>query len=275
MFLEWLHRDSTGSTDAAITTVFPNWVDFVGYHHFALEFAPTQMGLCGNSPARIAPLGPSYLPAEPVTKIKAGPRASTAWYAVDATVMRESFAFCAPYFELLELESIPSLLSKDEALVFGEELLLRASPRWLMGWREFTNTTNERTVVGGVFPFSAVGNNLPVWTTDSEDAVLLSALMSSFVCDFAARFKVGGTHLNFFIAEQIPVLTPVVFNRSLPWGSRRSVREWMLPRVLKLTYTARELEPFAADCGWEGPPSHWDDDRRFLLRCEQRFPIRR
>ena len=88
-----------------------------------------------------------------------------------------------------------------------------------MGWRDITNGTNERTVVGGVFPFSAVGNNLPVWTTDSEDSVLLPALLSSPACDFAARFKVGGTHLNFFIAEQIPVLPPEVFDRSVPWGT--------------------------------------------------------
>lgn len=35
-----------------------------------------------------------------------------------------------------------------------------------------------------------------------------------------------------------------------------------------LSYTASDLDPFAADCGWSGPPFRWDDDRRFLLRCE-------
>jgi hypothetical protein len=38
--------------------------------------------------------------------------------------------------------------------------------------------------------------------------------------------------------------------------------------VLELTYTAWDLEPFAQDCGWSGPPFCWDEDRRFLLRCE-------
>ena len=127
---------------------------------------------------------------------------------------------------------------------------------------------NERTVVGGVFPFSAVGNNLPVWTSDSEDAVLLPALLSSFVCDLAARFKVGGTHLNFFIAEQVPVLPPEVSDRLVPWSTGDSVREWMLPRVLELTYTAGDIEPFAANSGRDVPPFRWDHDRRFLLRCE-------
>ena len=39
-------------------------------------------------------------------------------------------------------------------------------------------------------------------------------------------------------------------------------------RVLELTYTAWDLEAFAQDCGWSGPPFRWDEDRRFLLRCE-------
>jgi hypothetical protein len=28
------------------------------------------------------------------------------------------------------------------------------------------------------------------------------------------------------------------------------------------------LEAFAQDCGWFGPPFHWDEERRFQLRCE-------
>jgi hypothetical protein len=38
--------------------------------------------------------------------------------------------------------------------------------------------------------------------------------------------------------------------------------------VLELTYTAWDLQPFARDCGYDGPPFRWDPERRFLLRCE-------
>jgi hypothetical protein len=38
--------------------------------------------------------------------------------------------------------------------------------------------------------------------------------------------------------------------------------------VLELTYTAWDLEPFARDCGWFGPPFVWDEARRFQLRSE-------
>lgn len=266
LFINRLRQESEGSADTAVHEVFPAWIAFAEQHPVARSLAPTQMGLCGNNPPSIQPLGPSFLPAEPLDKIKTGPRSSTAWYAVDPRALLQSFASFEPYGELVD--SVPPLRTEDEALAFAEELLSRASPRWLMGWRDITNSTNERTVVGGVFPFSAVGNNLPVWTTKSEYAVLLPALLTSLVCDFAARFKVGGTHLNFFIAEQIPVLPPDGLDISAPWDPGASLRDWLLPRVLELTYTAWDLEPFAADCGWDGPPFLWDEDRRFLLRCE-------
>ena len=43
---------------------------------------------------------------------------------------------------------------------------------------------------------------------------------------------------------------------------------WIWLRTLELTYTAWDLEPFAKDCGYDGPPFHWNAERRFLLRCE-------
>ena len=39
-------------------------------------------------------------------------------------------------------------------------------------------------------------------------------------------------------------------------------------RADELSYTAWDLEPFAKDCGYEGPPFRWDPERRFRLRCE-------
>jgi hypothetical protein len=46
------------------------------------------------------------------------------------------------------------------------------------------------------------------------------------------------------------------------------IRDWILPRVLELTYTAWDLAPFARDVGHDGPPFLWDPARRFQLRCE-------
>ena len=40
------------------------------------------------------------------------------------------------------------------------------------------------------------------------------------------------------------------------------------PRVLELVYTAWDMEPFARDHGYDGPPFRWDPERRALLRAE-------
>ncbi len=139
---------------------------------------------------------------------------------------------------------------------------------WLMGWRDITAATNERTVVGGMFPLSGVGNSLPIWFANSTNFVYLPAVLSSHVCDFAARFKVGGVHLNFFIAEQLPVLPPQILDKPAPWHPSLTLADWLKPRILELTYTAEDLRPFAEDMGYNGEPFVWDEERRFQLRAE-------
>ncbi|MDE2126266.1 MAG: hypothetical protein KGJ62_06730 [Armatimonadetes bacterium] len=38
--------------------------------------------------------------------------------------------------------------------------------------------------------------------------------------------------------------------------------------MLELTYTAHDISAVARHLGFDGPPFRWDDDRRFVLRCE-------
>ena len=38
--------------------------------------------------------------------------------------------------------------------------------------------------------------------------------------------------------------------------------------VVELTYSDCALQRFAVDCGSNGPPFNWDDNRRLLLHCE-------
>jgi hypothetical protein len=72
-----------------------------------------------------------------------------------------------------------------------------------------------------------------------------------------------------FVMRQLPVLPPAVAVGTCAWsGGTQTLKDWLLPRVLELTYTAWDLEAFAQDCGWFGPPFRWDEERRFQLRCE-------
>src|SRR5690606_29720783 len=51
------------------------------------------------------------------------------------------------------------------------------------------------------------------------------------------------------------------------WDQSCTVSEWVSTRVLELTYTSWDLEPFARDLGYRGTPFRWDNERRFQLRC--------
>ena len=76
-------------------------------------------------------------------------------------------------------------------------------------------------------------------------------------------------HLGAGVFEQLPVLPPSTFDEM--WTAvqlRHPLWKWLLPRVIELSYTAWDIQPFARDCGWSGPPFRWDEERRFLLRCE-------
>ena len=97
---------------------------------------------------------------------------------------------------------------------------------------------------------------------------IIIANLSSYIFDYISRQKVGGVHVNYFILKQLPILPPNVYNVPLFWEPVITLLEWIKPRVLELTYTAWDLEPFARDIGYEGAPFVWDEERRFLLRCE-------
>ena len=142
---------------------------------------------------------------------------------------------------------------------------------WLLGWRDITDArASVRTVVACITPKAAVGNSLPLMmpSTDPQLVAALCANLSSLPFDYCARQKGGGLHLNYFTMRQLPALPPTAYALPAPWSPSMPVRDWLLPRVLELTYTAWNLRAFAEDCGDDGPPYLWDPERRFRLRCE-------
>jgi hypothetical protein len=83
-----------------------------------------------------------------------------------------------------------------------------------------------------------------------------------------ARQKLGGVSLSNFVMKQLPILPPDTYAAHAPWAPAVTLRDFILPRVLELTYTAWDLEPFGRDVGYDGPPFRWDPERRALLRAE-------
>ncbi len=144
------------------------------------------------------------------------------------------------------------------------------SHNFYLGYKDISSATNERTFVSAVIPRTAVGNKVPLIlpSRTATEIALLSANLSSYVFDYVVRQKMGSVTLNFFIAKQLPVLPPNTYDVLASWNENEFLRDWLTPRVLELTYTAWDLQPFARDLGYDGPPFRWDPERRFLLRCE-------
>lgn len=138
---------------------------------------------------------------------------------------------------------------------------------WFLSLRDVTNTTNERTAIFAIRPFLPSVDKLPSLfpQAEAEEIACLAGALSGFAFDYIARQKVGGTNLGGYIVEQLPFIRRSSFAQSNQPVFRQ---EWILPRVLELTYTAWDLDAFALDCGYDGPPFRWDEERRFLLRCE-------
>jgi len=142
-------------------------------------------------------------------------------------------------------------------------LLHQRSPSWLMGWRDITNATNERTVVASVIPRAGCGDTLLLMYPKCGDLRKIACLLAdqnSLVHDFIARQKIGGTHLKYNVKKQITTLPPTAYSES--------DLAFIVPRVLELTYTAHDLSGWAQDLGHDGQPFPFDPDRRARLRAE-------
>lgn len=183
---------------------------------------------------------------------------------------------------------------------------LLPQPRWVLAFRDITNVTNERTSIFTILPWTALGNNAPIVVFSESWPLITCGLLAnlcSFPFDFVARQKLGGTHMNFYILEQLPVLPPDRYTSDH--------LHYIVPRVLELTYTAWDLQPFADDVwreaqsdptltralldqweanqravepsstspaapsppsspadGWPHPPFTWDERRRSHLRAD-------
>ena len=97
-----------------------------------------------------------------------------------------------------------------------------------------------------------------------ERSYVLAANLNSFALDFVARQKLQGQNLNLFMLEQLPVIHPDAYDRRF---GAVTARELLHDHVLRLTYTAHDMAPFARDLGYGGPPFIWDDEERRHLRA--------
>ena len=140
---------------------------------------------------------------------------------------------------------------------------------WFLAFKDITASTNVRTMIAGIVPQVGCGHTLPVLIpaedgVDGASTACLLANLNSFCFDYVARQKVQGTHLTWYTVEQLPIIAPDGYDQTL---GNTTARELVRHHVLRLTYTAHDLAPFARDLGYDGPPFIWNEEERRHLRA--------
>ncbi|MBN1954817.1 MAG: restriction endonuclease [Anaerolineae bacterium] len=163
---------------------------------------------------------------------------------------------------------------------------------YFVAFKKVTSPTNERTLLATILPPVAANDSIhlvffPADIVHQRRIAFLAGL-NSFVCDYISRQKLGGLNFNFWVLQQLPILPPSRYTPAL--------LDFIVPRVVELSYTAWDLQPFAADvlaevgeatwarwfagsplhtsappewaAGAHPPPFVWDEGRRALLRAE-------
>lgn len=134
--------------------------------------------------------------------------------------------------------------------------------KWLFGWRDICRNTDVRTLICSVTSISAIDGGFPC-VLSSIEATKLAALignLNALVVDFVVRQKVSGAHLKYFHIKQIPVYQPDYYTETN--------LKFIVPRMLELTYTAHDLQHWAQNLGYNGPPFPFNSVRRAQLRAE-------
>jgi hypothetical protein len=133
---------------------------------------------------------------------------------------------------------------------------------YLIAWRDITNSTNERTAIFAILPRAGIGNNagllIPQSDLDPTQVLTLVSNLNSLVFDYASRQKIGGTHLNSFILEQLPVLGINQYSSSSLC--------FLSSRAGMLSFTSRDLNDAANEFGIK--PQDIPPDKRHVLQSE-------
>ena len=111
---------------------------------------------------------------------------------------------------------------------------------------------------------------MPLWTVNVQPpkAAAFAGNMSALVYDYVVRQKLGGTNMTFGYYKQFPTLPPDRYTDA--------DLTYIVPRVLELTHTAHDMQPWADDLAAydsrpvaeRQTPVLWNPARRAQLRAE-------
>ena len=176
-----------------------------------------------------------------------------------------------------EQKADPDFVPTPQYWVPETEVDLPSGIEWTIAFRDIARATDARTMIAAAIPKAGVGNTAPLilWNDEEQRADHKALLLGNFGAislDYVTRQKAQSTHLNWYIVEQLPVISPEKFEEAR-FGAK-SAAQIVRETVLELTYTAHDMAPFASDMGYVDaagtvkPPFTWDEERRLVLRAK-------
>ena len=131
----------------------------------------------------------------------------------------------------------------------------------LLAFRRVSRSTDDRTVIAAILPLMPLTYGwIVLLNPTAEQQSLLCANFNSLVFDYCLRNSLNQPSIPQGVFEQTPTLSPSFYEFA--------DRDFIVSRVLELTYTSHSMAPFARDVGHEGPPFAWNEERRAQLRAE-------
>lgn len=164
---------------------------------------------------------------------------------------------------LIEIGEVTNV-SEENLIEASREIIKKHCPKIWLGWRKITNVANERTFISFLVPFVAVGDSMYViklgGNVNAKLQAALYANFSSIILDWIVRQKIGGSNMSFYLVKQLPIFSPSEY--------RATDLEYIVPRVLELTYNAYDMCIWANELNFGSEPYLFEPNRRATLTAE-------
>ena len=201
-------------------------------------------------------------------------RSSVPWAEKFGTFENLSAKWSSEVIKEYKLDHVTPSIGKVSADAAADALFKSIQPAYMVGWRNISNTTNARSLIPSILPYSAAGHSvLFARSSVSVDRLCcLVSTLSSLPVDYIVRNKLGGTNLSYGYVEQLPVVGPE--------GFANADLKFILPRFVELIYTANDMKGVYdaivacyPDADQRGPDLHgrpfsYEPQRRTSLICE-------
>ena len=162
----------------------------------------------------------------------------------------------------------PNWLPNIRYFVDSSHRKITSTRGYILTYKRITAATNIRTMIAAVGPHAAYEMNANNILLSPKAEVVaccyIVSCLNSMAFDYVVRQKIQGVTLNWYIIEQLPLISPDAYNREF---GATTARDLIRDHVLRLTYTAHDMAPFARDLGYDGKPFLWDEEERRHLRA--------